>query len=186
MTEQEHIGSVAVGDTPSPSDQMACKAAFSESLDGKGAMPALRAEEQLTTVGPAAAFQAKTGKETCSGANPVLVKVVPWASAPQADSRGNQSVETGFGLNHRNELSAGHGSGLSDSDLAHEGDEPSRSVELNSEVSGGDHPDAPVWHGEGNTAVSDDLVPNLGATEHCDAALADRSLAFKDAKERKE
>jgi hypothetical protein len=40
-------------------------------------MPALRAEGQLTTVGPAAVFQAKTGKETCSGANPDLVKVVP-------------------------------------------------------------------------------------------------------------
>lgn len=48
-------------------------------------MPTLRAEGQLTTVGPAAAFQAKTGKEACSGANPVLVKVGPWAPAPQAD-----------------------------------------------------------------------------------------------------
>lgn len=77
------------------------------------------------------------------------------------NSRGSQLVETGFSLNYRDELRAGHSSGLRDTEFAHEGDEPSRFVELNSEVSGDDHPDAPVWHGEGNTAVSCDLLPNL-------------------------
>lgn len=69
---------------------------------------------------------------------------------------GDLSPQAGFGFDHVNELGTGHSSCLGDADLADERNEPSRTVELNSEVSGGDHlRDSSRWLHEKTTAISD-------------------------------